>query len=185
MKNIISKLAVAAAALMLVAQVTKAVPVTGSIGFTGQASFDTSSAGTASEVLSWYNTAVNGRQGSFTSLANNSPVTIASPWQFATSTPISGFWTAGSFSFELLSSWIVSQGPGFVIVSGTGIVSASGYDDSYLSWSFSSQDPTVSDNPAEWTFSASSKAVPDGATTLLLLGSAFSGIALIKRKLSA
>jgi hypothetical protein len=53
MKNIISKLAVATAALMLVAQVTKAVPVTGAIGFTGQASFDTSSAGTATEVTSW------------------------------------------------------------------------------------------------------------------------------------
>jgi hypothetical protein len=115
----------------------------------------------------------------------NTPVTIAPNWNFATGSTISGFWTVGGFTFDLYSSWVSSQGPGYVVVSGTGWVSGNGYDASQLSWSFSSQDPTVNDNPAEWTFSASSKAVPDGATTLLLLGSAFSGIALIKRKLSA
>jgi opacity protein-like surface antigen len=184
MKNIFT-LTVAAAVLVLAAQATQAIPVTGAIGFTGQAGYNTGSVGTATAVSTWYNTQVNGDSGSFSVLPLNSSVTIAAPWSFTTTSAIPSFWTAGGFTFELLSSWITAQGTGFVVVNGTGLVTAPGYDATTLSWSFSSQDPTVTDSPASWTFSASSKSVPDGGTTMLLLGATLSGIAMIKRKLSA
>jgi hypothetical protein len=187
MKNIISKLAITAVALVVTAQVSQAVPISGSIGFTGQASYDTGSVGTANEVTHWFNTAVNGTSGSFDILALNSPATLFSPWAFDTTTPINDFWTAGGFSFELLSSSIITQGPGFVFVTGTGIVSGpAGYDATTFDWNFSSQgNPVTTGSPLTWTFSASSDHVPDGSTTLVLLGSALSGLALLKRKFVA
>ena len=171
---------------MVTAQVSQAVPITGSIGFTGQASFDTGSVGTATEVTSWYNTAVNGTSGSFNILALNSAATLSPDWFFLTTSTINPFWTAGGFSFELLSSSVVTQGPGFVFVTGTGVVSGpSGFDNTTFDWNFSSQGNPVSTSPVTWTFSASSDHVPDGSTTLVLLGSALSGLALLKRKFVA
>jgi hypothetical protein len=170
--------------LVFAAQTTQAIPVTGTIGFTGQASFDTSSVGTATAVESWFNTVVNGTSGSFSTVALNTPVTIAAPWSFHTTTPITAFWTADGFTFELLASSIVTQGTGFVFVTGTGIVTGNGYNQTALDWNFSSQGNAVTTTPS-WTFSASSLSVPDGGTTVLLLGAALSGIAMIKRKLSA
>ena len=88
-------------------------------------------------------------------------------------------------TWQLLSSWIVSQGSGFVVVSGTGIASGNGYTPTTLSWSFTSQDPSVTQDPLTFTFSASSNSVPDGGATVMLLGIALSGVALLKRKLVA
>jgi hypothetical protein len=103
-----------------------------------------------------------------------------------TSTPLSSFWTVDGFTFELLSSWITAQGVGSVAVQGTGNITGNGYTPTDYSWSFTTQDPSVAvvNGHDAWTFSASSNAVPDGGTTMLLLGSALSGIALLKRKLS-
>jgi hypothetical protein len=183
MKNIFT-LTVAAAVLVFAAQATQAIPVTGTIGFTGQATYDNSTVGTATAVDAWFNTVVNGTSGSFTSVALNAPVTITAPWSFTTTSTINPFWTAGGFTFELISSAIVTQGTGFVFVNGTGLVSGNGYDQTELDWNFSSQGNAVTTTPS-WTFSASSQSIPDGGTTMLLLGAGLSSIALIKRKLSA
>lgn len=100
-------------------------------------------------------------------------------WNFntATTTPINHFWMVGAFSFELEYSHIVSQGNGSVDVSGWGWVSAAGFDTTEMSWNFSSP------GTGSWTFSASS-ATPDGGATVILLGIALSGIALLKKKLT-
>ncbi len=178
----------AAMLFMALAQTIQAIPITGDIGFTGRASYDTTSAGTATEVVNWINPNVNGTSGSFTGIANGTPSNLVSPWFFATSSAINSFWTAGGFTFQLLSSWVTAQGAGtlgYVIVNGTGVVSGNGYTPTVLGWSFSSQDPAVTQDPATFTFSASADSVPDGGATVVLLGIALSGMAVLKRKLTA
>jgi hypothetical protein len=184
MKNMF-KFAGVAALVLALSQTLQAVPITGAIGFTGRVSLDTTSAGTATEVVNWVNPAVNGTTGSFTTVANATSVNFASPWFFTTTSPINTFWTVGGFTFQLLSSWITYQGGGSVIVNGTGIVSGNGYTATTLGWSFTTQDPAVTSNPSTFTFSASSNSVPDGGATVMLLGIALSGVALLRRKLTA
>jgi len=57
-------------------------------------------------------------------------------------------------------------------VTGTGIVTGNGYNQTALDWNFSSQGNAVTTTPS-WTFSASSLSVPDGGTTVLLLAPPF------------
>jgi hypothetical protein len=55
-----------------------------------------------------------------------------------------------------------------------------------MSWSFTSQDPASGSNPTSWSFSASANSVvPDGGATVILLGIALSGVALLRKKLAA
>ncbi len=194
MKNIIKMAGVAAVALALTSTL-QAANITGNIGFTGAVTFDTSSAGNATEVTTWLGPQVSPTipTGSFASVAPGSAVTFTgSAWTFLDSTTINPFWTVGGFTFELLSSHVVSQGfttlgqDGFVIVQGTGLVMAAGYTPTTMSWSFTSQDPKTSSTPVDnWTFSASGGSVPDGGATVMLLGIALSGVALLRKKLTA
>ena len=187
--------AVFAVAFVLI-QTIQAVPVTGAIGFTGAVTYNTSSAGTASQVTSWVApTMVNLSSGAFAGLNGSIATFSGSVWNFNTILPINNFWAVGGFSFQLLSSSITAQGGtpginGFVVVNGTGIVTGpanSNYDPTTLSWSFTSQDPFIQGTANRWTFSASanSVAVPDGGATVMLLGLALSGVALLKKKLKA
>ena len=193
MKNMI-KFASAVAVAFALTQTIQATPITGAIGFTGNVTYNTSSASTATEVTSWITPEVTAVSGTFASFITPiAPATFSSAiWVFNTGTAINNFWQAGGFSFQLLSSSIVSQGgvagtSGFVVVSGTGIVSGNDYTPTAISWSFTSQDPKVNTKPDQWTFSASanSTSVPDGGATVMLLGIALSGVALLRKKLTA
>jgi hypothetical protein len=188
MKNILKLAAVAAVAFALT-QTVQAVPVTGSIGFTGGVTIDKSSMGSATEVTSWVSPIVLGTSGSFATVPNFTPTTFSGVWQFA-SGPIASFWSVGGFTFNLVSSYVVSQGfgaggLGYVVVNGSGMVSGNGYSSTYMSWSFTSQDPKSSSSPDTWTFSASANTVPDGGATVILLGIALSGAALLRKRLTA
>ena len=190
------KLAGVVAVALALTQTLQAVTITGNIGFTGGVTYNTGSAATATQVTSWITPQVTLVSGDFKTPApfavapGTAATFTSSVWNFNTSTAISSFWSVGGFTFKLLSSYIVSQGGtpgvnGFVVVSGAGIVSGNGYSDTAMSWSFSSQDPTSGSNPDSWTFSASANSVPDGGATVMLLGIALSGAALLKRKLAA
>jgi len=195
MKNIIKFAGVVAVALALT-QTVRAVPINGNIGFAGTVTYNTASAGTATQVTGWINPTVFADTGTF---ATPSPFAVSvgttatftsSAWNFVTSTPINNFWSVGGYTFQLLSSYIVAQAGtpginGFVVVNGTGIVSGNGYTPTVMSWSFTSQDPKAGVNPDQWTFSASANSVPDGGATVMLLGLALSGVALLKKKLTA
>jgi hypothetical protein len=191
MTNMIKLAGVAAVALVL-SQSIQATPITGNIGFTGGVTFNNNSAGNASAVTSWITPTVNlPPTGSFASILSGTAVNFSSSiWNFNTSTPINNFWSVGGFTFELLASSITSQGGsgpggGFIVVNGTGTVSGNGYTPTTLSWSFSSQDPKINSNPDTWTFSASASSIPDGGATVMLLGLALSGVALLRKKLTA
>ena len=195
MKNIIKLASVVAVALAMT-QTIQAVPITGNIGFTGGVTYDTSSAGTATQVTSWITPQVTLVSGDFKTPApfaiapGTAATFVAGIWNFNTVSAINNFWSVGGFTFKLLSSYIVSQSgtpgvTGFVVITGTGICSGNGYTDTTMSWSFTSQDPKAGSNPDSWTFSASANSVPDGGATVMLLGIALSGAALLKRKLTA
>jgi len=195
MKKMIKLAGIAAVALVLV-QSVQAIPISGAIGITGAVQFNTSSAGNASSVTTWVNPTVNLTSGAFNIIPLNSSVTFYNAiWNFVTTSPtLPFFWTVSNgtsgFQFILNSSSITAQGPGFVVVNGTGTITAtganpSGYTATVLGWSFTSQDPAVTHNPDQWTFSASANSVPDGGATVMLLGIALSGVALLRKKLTA
>jgi hypothetical protein len=196
MKNMI-KFASAAAVALALTQSLQANPIVGNIGFGGAVTYDTASAGNATEVTSWINPTVQSvthNVGSSFNLVNVGMSVVFNPttWIFNSGAGINPFWSVGGFTFQLLSSSVQSQGGvypvGYVTVTGIGIISGNGYDPTYMSWSFTSQDPVAGNNPDQWTFSASQASlnvVPDGGATVMLLGLALSGVALLKKKLSA
>jgi len=182
--NIIGRVGLLVA--MFVATSASAVPITGTIGFTGQANLDSPSVGTATEVVTWNNTVVNGDTLSFSSVGLNTPVSFAgaTPWSF-NSGPLLSFWKVGGFTFDLTSSSIDVQTANFLGVTGVGIVSGNDFTPTAFTWSFSSQNPPSGGGPQTFTFSASSSPVPDGGSSLMLLGTGIVAIAFLRRKLFA
>jgi hypothetical protein len=190
----------AGAAILLAAstQAPLAIPISGNIGITGSLTYNTSSSGTATEETSWIDPHVVSDTGGFAvpSLFAITPGTpaIMSPatWNFNTSTPINGFWAVGGFTFQLLSSFIASQGSSggmaYLYVDGTGLVSGNGYTPTVMSFNLTSQDPIAGVNGGvnSWTFSASGAttipSVPDGGSTVMLMGLALTGVAWLRRK---
>jgi hypothetical protein len=167
----------------------QAVPITGAITFGGTVTLDTTSAGTATAVLMWHekdNTGtpfVTSADGSFSGLTG-SAATFVAPWSF-NSGAIMGFWSVGGFTFDLISSHILFQGGGGVLVTGSGTISGNGFTPTLGTWSFTTQDPSAGVPPV-FSFSASTGApgVPDSGSTVALLGVALVGVEVIRRKLA-
>jgi hypothetical protein len=160
-----------------------AVPITGNILFTGNVLLDSPSAGTATKVTAWPLATVSGRDGSFVGFVSaGNAVAIAAPWSF-NSGAIANFWTVGGFTFDLTSSAITSQDGSSVHVNGIGLLSGNGYTSTVGSWSFTTQDPSL--GTGEFSFSASGASVPDGGSTLALMGGAVLALGAFRRKLAA
>ena len=137
--------------------------VRGNITFTGSVNLNTASAGTATQVTGWHGPGgiglpvVADAAGDFSIFitSNLTTGTLFSPWSFDTVSPISTFWSAGGFNFELIQSATVSQGgsPARVVVTGRGLISGHGYNLTPGGWEFATQDPSTG-NPARFSFSA-------------------------------
>ena len=172
---------VVASALALSAQ---AIPITGGMTFTGGAIFDTGSLATASTVKTFSNTNVMDADGSFTGISG--PVTMSAPWTFA---PVPGLarpalWSIGGFTFDLSGTTGVERpvvgGIQFLVITGVGtIFGPAGFDPTHVTWTFSTQAPKVN---GQFSFSAATSAVPDGGTTVTLLGAALIGLAAYRAK---
>ncbi len=189
----IAALAVMAAALT---QSIQALPfATGGLGFGGSVTLNNNSANDSTAVTSFPSSVVTLASGTFTGISGAAVMTSGS-W-FFNSPPgaiVNPFWQVGGYTFNLVSSYIFAQGgiagsTAFVTVDGTGTVTGPGIAPTTMTWSFTTQDPSVGTtgtppNPT-YTFSASSNTVPDGASTAMLLGLALSGVALLKRKMTA
>ena len=182
MKNILKVVAVAAVALALTSSV-QAVPVTGNIGFSGAVQLNSSSVQTATEALAWFNTVVNATSGSFTTVPNGTAVALATPW-FFNSGAQPNFWITGGFTFNLISSAIYSQDNLFLNVVLAGTVTGNGFDATAFTGTFQVANPSAN-GLTTFTERLSFNSVPDGGTTVMLLGAALSGMALIKRKFMA
>jgi len=121
-----------------------------------------------------------GGTGDFAGIAPGTQATMAQPWIFNPSTPTPGLWSVGGFTFDLLSSTVVTQNAQFLSISGTGIVNGNGFDPTAMEWSFTAQN--AGGRPRTiFSFSANGVAVPDGGTTVMLLGAALGALGLARR----
>jgi hypothetical protein len=190
------KMAAVAIAVCGVAGIASAVPITGNITFAGGVTLNTSSAGTATEVLSWTGPGGTGLplvisdDGSFSSIAPGTQATFAAPWSFNSGAVVS-LWSVGGFTFDLTSSHIVFQGgsPAGVLVDGIGSVSGNGLSSEAMTWSFSTSDPgAAATGGLVFSFQVAdgtTGTVPDGGTTAMLLGLGVLGLGLLKKQMFA
>jgi hypothetical protein len=182
-KTLLAVLATGLLSCALFSQQAEATAINGNIQFAGTAQFNTNSLATASQVVAWINPHVEaGNTGDFSGIAVNTPVTMATPWIFNPSTPTPGLWSVGGFTFDLLSSTIVTQNAGLLAITGTGIVRGNGFDPTAMDWSFTTQS-SGGRTRAVFSFSANGAAVPDGGSAVALLGIALTGIEVLRRKL--
>jgi VPDSG-CTERM motif len=192
-KNIIKVLASAAMVFGVVTSL-HAVPITGhiSIGTAGGGvlwSGNTSDVNTITSIITFGSAEVTDRSGSFTTtIANGNLVTMGQPLDFVTPTIINPLWSVGGFSFTLsppISITRVNNAdpiPDTLRLAGQGYITGpAGFDATIGGWTWSGELNGVS----TFTFSSTTLAgVPDGGTTVALLGAALSGLALLRRKLA-
>jgi len=184
-KTILMVLAVGLLSSGLFCQQAQATPITGDITFGGVVTFDNIDLSLAKQVSTWNLSIVTSDSGDFSSIPVLSNVTIA-PWIFSPSTSTTPLWSVGAFSFDLMSSTIVTQTKFFLNVTGVGTLSAAGFDPTPGTWSF-----TVANAKGEtretFGFQSDTAAglVPDGGTTAALLGLALAGIEVLRRKFKA
>ena len=172
--------AVASVGLLSSAQAT---PITGMLNIAGTANFNTSSLTTASSATFSDVLVLGGNTGDFASFAVGTPVVMAS-YTFDPSTITNGLWSVNGFTFNLLTSTVVSRSSEFLSVSGTGIITGpAGFDATPGVWAFSTQN--AGGHPHDtFSFSANTVggAVPDGGMTLALLGAGLMGLAAFRAK---
>ena len=131
--------------------------------------------------------AVSTSTGSFAAIgAAHTTVTMTgTTWNFTTGVPINSFWTVGGFTFNLASSAVVAgQTQYFLQAKGTGTVTGpAGYTPASGLWTFTATDAGGgSACNSVFTFTSSTAAVPDGGTTMALLGLSMLGLYGVRRK---
>ena len=191
----------AVAAVCGMGGIAQAVSISGNITFAGGIELNTSSAGSATEVLAFTGPGGSGlptvisSDGSFSSIAPGTTATFASDW-FFNSGAVNSLWSVGGFTFNLTSSHIVFQGgsPAIVGVDGIGAVMGNGQSPEAMTWSFSTSDPGAAGTDGKLIFSfevaggttgGSGGTVPDGGTTAMLLGLGILGLGLVKKQILA
>jgi hypothetical protein len=128
---------------------------------------------------------VQSRDGNFATFVNLfDDTTFVPSWTF-NSGAVMNFWSVDGFTFDLTTSAILSQtGNGFLAVAGTGTVSGNGFTPTPgATWTFTTQDPPAG-QPREFSFSASTSAVPEGSTIALLGigGLGMAGVHFLRKK---
>jgi hypothetical protein len=185
MKKLLLSLTLGMAAVGIATPKAQAVEISGIIQFAGKAVLN-GPVGTATGVTSWSSSApglVAGKanvvdaSGDFTALAGTL-ATFNAPWLFNSS--LNPLWTAGSFVFNLTNSAITAQNSSTVAVSGSGIVTAPGFDPTAGTWYFSTQPGSIN---GAFSFSASSE-VPEGGSAVAMLGMGLLGLAGVRKKLA-
>lgn len=177
-------LAVLAAGLFASAVTGQAAMINGAITFAGGAIYDTMTLATATRVDEFRDVTVASRDGDFEAFVTvGDAVTMASPYIFTPSTATPNLWSVDGFTYDLFTSTVVLQNSDFLLIEGTGSISGNGFDATPGTWSFTSQSP---DANGVFSFSSGSSAqgVPDGGTTVALLGFALAGIEIVRRKLA-
>jgi hypothetical protein len=166
---------------------TQAELIEGVISFDGQPTLD-SPLGTATKVVSWNGVVADDPiTGAFaTKVTKNDSVSFTNGWSF-NSGEVTKFWEVQGFTFTLTSSSLLFQDADGLVVAGSGVVSGYTYDPTPGLWSFLTE-PGVT---PKFRFSTSAgvkgaspngASVPDGGTTVTLLGLSLLGLYGARRK---
>jgi hypothetical protein len=167
----------------------QAIPITGQIDLTGTATADNSDFLAAHEFTSFSGVTVGGLpSGTYAGVADGQAVSMPSPVVFAPTPnlPVSPLWTftigATTYDFNLTSLSVGPISANSIQLDGSGTLQVTGYTDTPGSWILNAS----SYGSDTFTFESSNTAagVPDGGTTVLLLGASLTGLALIKRRLA-
>jgi len=133
--------------------------------------------------------AVATSSGSFAAIgAANSTVNMTgTTWNFTTGVPINSFWSVGGFTFNLNSSTVVpGQTAYFLQATGTGTITGpSGYTPATGRWTFTATDASGGTAGTSQFSFTSSTSVPDGGTTITLLGLSLLGLHGARRKFAS
>jgi len=183
----VPKLKTAGAAVLLILltcalplQSADAATIQGKIDFGGVVTYNTTSLATATQITQWNNCIVLQATDDFAnptySIDPGDPATMSAPWTFNSGTPgtpapgpaLNALWSIGGFTFDLASSFVVSQSSTFLDIQGTGTISGNGFDPTPGSWSFTS---TKSDGgtSSSFGFQAQTSAVPEPSSVILLI----------------
>jgi hypothetical protein len=172
-------------------QQAEAARINGTIDFAGAVQFDTGGGGlaTASSVVQWRDVFGNAGfsnvadvTGDFSGIALGTQALMATPWTFNPSTFTPGLWSVGGFTFDLLSSVVITQTPNFLNISGTGTISGNGFDPTTASWAFTVQDAGGVHPFFSFSANAATQGVPDGGSAVAMLGIGLGLVELIRRK---
>jgi hypothetical protein len=170
----------------LFCQQAEATPITGDITFGGIVTFDNTNLSLATQVSTWNLSIVTSDSGSFSSIPILSNVTMTAPWIFNPSTATIPLWSVGGFTFDLMSSHIVTQTNFFLNVTGVGSLSGPGFTTTPGTWSFTVSN-ALGGPHSTFGFSSDTAAgvVPDSGATAALLGLALAGVEVLRRKFKA
>jgi hypothetical protein len=176
----------AGAALMMLTSSAWAIPITGTISFTGSERLtpDSSTAVTATGMDFSNGEVHGGRTGIYAGIPTDTPVSFTD-FSFAPSLAVGGInplwiltYLDNTYSFDLESITTELQRDKFLVLSGKGILHATGFDATPGSWFFSTQDQGS-------TFSSESTApapVPEPGTMMLLSAGVFGLAVYAKRR---
>jgi hypothetical protein len=187
-KTILAVLAMGALSCALFSQQAQADLITGDIVKGGQITFNGPLA-TATQVTHWFSAGTNNDGFSTvfsvsgdlaTFISPLEEAAMAQPWDFGSGGPQAGLWSVGGFTFDLASSTIVTQIPGFLNITGSGTITGNGFDPTKSEFTL-----TVTRLGSQLVFGAITNTVPDGGATVMLLGAALGALGLARRFLKS
>ena len=167
----------------------QAIPITGSIDMSGTATLNNTLLGSATAATAFSAVTVGGTPtGSFAGTSGASVTWSGFSWP--SNVLVAPLWTfmflGNIYSFDLAHVSVASQDNSFLNLMGSGTLHVTGFDDTPGLWSFTISNPGGGPHPnLEFTFanSQTAAAVPDGGMTVALLGIAFVGLEVLRRKL--
>ena len=171
--------------------ITASNPIIGSIDMNGTATLNSTLLGSATSVAFFTGVTVGGSPtGTFAGTFGSSVTWKGFSWPSSVLVPTLWTFTFGTttYSFDLANVSVSSQSNSFLNLMGSGTLHATGFDDTPGSWSFTISNPGGGPHANfDFTFANSQTAtgVPDGGTTVALMGIAFVGLELLRRKLKA
>jgi hypothetical protein len=194
MKN---KRVILAGALALTAFATaQAIPITGEIDMSGTVTLNSASLASASAANHFNGVTVGGMPNdSYAGTFGDVVMWNAFTWPGGSASPLWTFTdatTTDTYSFALSTDSIVTQTATFLNLLGTGTLSITGpgsFSPTAGIWSFTISNPTGgAHEDFNFTFAnsqTSTGGVPDGGSTVMLLGAALSALALFRKNLIA
>jgi hypothetical protein len=177
---------VAAVVVMGLTSNVQAAAITGHISFStenGTWSGNTTDVNTISAITSFGNVSVTSGSGSFAAILPGTSVTMQG-FNFVTPVFNNPLWSVGGYTFSLTSITGITRtdsGIDTLALNGNGNIS-NGVDSQFGFWAWSGE----LNGTATFSFSSTTVAgVPDGGTTVMLLGGALAGLGLLRKKLFA